>query len=197
MREELPNMQINPGIGDYFKILDGFCDNHAPSLFLFLGGNIGNYVHEERNALLSAFSECMKKGDLLLIGIDLIKNPRGIQQAYEDPHGVTRKFNLNLLRRINRELEADIDLEKFDFYCNYDPRNGEVNSYLVSLEKQRAYSKILVMHFNFANGECIWTEVSKKYSEAEIDALAAEHGFTILNNFTDSKNYFTDSLWKK
>lgn len=197
IRASLPEIKMNSKVGDYFDILKDISKEETPNLFLFLGGNIGNYKKEDAIDLLGKFASGMKKGDKLLMGIDLQKSPRTIQKAYDDPHGITKAFNMNLLKRINRELEADIDLEQFDFYCHYNPENGEVNSYLFSLANQSFYSKILDRSFAFQKGETIWTELSKKYSFSEIEELAEQLDFKVLSNFLDSKKYFTDSLWEK
>jgi len=197
IRVSLPEIKMNSKIGDYFDILEDISKEETPNLFLFLGGNIGNYKKEDAIDLLQKFASGMKKGDKLLMGIDLQKSPRTIQNAYDDPHGITKAFNMNLLKRINRELEADIDLNQFDFYCHYNPENGEVNSYLFSLIKQRFHSSVLNKSFTFQKGETIWTELSKKYSFSEIEELATKLDFKVVENFLDSKYYFTDSLWEK
>lgn len=197
IRASIPEIQMNSKVGDYFDILEDISKEETPNLFLFLGGNIGNYKKDDALDLLQKFASGMKKGDKLLMGIDLQKSPRTIQKAYDDPHGITKAFNMNLLQRINRELEADIDLNQFDFYCHYNPENGEVNSYLFSLIKQNFYSKILDTTFTFQKDEMIWTELSKKYSLAEIEELASALDFKVVENFLDKKGYFADSLWEK
>lgn len=197
IRSSVPGIKMQSKIGDYFDILKDISKENTPNLFLFLGGNIGNYKKEEAFDLLQKFALDMKKGDKLLLGIDLQKSPRIIQKAYDDPHGITKAFNMNLLHRINRELDADIDIDRFDFYCHYNPENGEVNSYLYSLTKQRFYSRVLNKSFTFQKDETIWTELSKKYSFSEIEELAEKLHFSVVENFLDSKHYFTDSLWEK
>lgn len=197
IRTSLPGIKMQSKIGDYFEVIKDISKENTPNLFLFLGGNIGNYKKEDAFDLLQKFASGMKKGDKLLLGIDLQKSPRIIQKAYDDPHGITKAFNMNLLHRINRELDADIDVSQFDFYCHYNPENGEVNSYLYSLSKQRFYSRVLNKSFTFQKDETIWTELSKKYSFIEIEELAEQLDFKVLENFLDSKQYFTDSLWEK
>ncbi|KGO91765.1 L-histidine N(alpha)-methyltransferase [Flavobacterium subsaxonicum] len=194
----VPNIDMQPRTGDYFEVLEELSTtSDVPSLFLFMGGNIGNYLPDDALALLQKFNAGMKHGDKLLVGIDLQKNPRTIQLAYDDPHGITKAFNMNLLRRINNELEADIALDQFDFYSNYNPQNGEVNSYLVSLKKQHFHSTVLNQTFFFEKDELVWTELSKKYLIPQIHELAAASGFGVSHNFLDCRHYFTDSLWEK
>ncbi|AXG73892.1 hypothetical protein DVK85_06410 [Flavobacterium arcticum] len=195
--DALPNITMKPKTGDYFEVLGELTKSSTPNLFLFLGGNIGNYPREDALDLLKKFNAGMKTGDMLLMGMDLKKNPRIIQKAYDDPHGITKAFNMNLLSRINSELDADIKLDQFDFYSNYSPKNGQVNSFLVSLKQQQFYSKVLDTTFYFERDELIWTELSKKYSFDEINELAESAGFSVAHNFLDCKHYFTDSLWRK
>lgn len=197
MKLALPSLDIQPRTGDYFDVLNELSATGVPNFFLFLGGNIGNYKKDDALDLLKKFNADMNKGDMLLMGMDLKKNPRTIRNAYDDPHGITKAFNMNLLQRINHELDADISLDQFDFYCDYNPQNGEVNSYLVSLKKQHFHSTTLDTTFFFEKDELIWTELSKKYSFEEIEALAKAAGFEAVNNFMDCRHYFTDTLWVK
>ena len=164
---------------------------------MFLGGNIGNYKAKEVKNLLGLFNRNMKNGDKLLVGIDLKKNPLIIHNAYFDPHGITKRFNLNLLIRMNRELGADFKLDDFDFYCHYNPATGEVRSYLVSLKEQMVNFSKIDFSVQLKQNELIWTELSKKYTLDEIEALANTSQFKLIDNFLDCKHHFTDSLWAK
>lgn len=193
----LPNLSIQAKVGDYFEVLNDLKQDDTPSLLLFLGSNIGNYLESQANDLLRLFNENMKSGDKLLIGIDLKKNPLIIQKAYLDESGITKKFNLNLLLRINRELDADFKIDDFDFYSYYNPDTGDVKSYIVSLRNQKVNIKKLNTVVDFNYNELIWTELSKKYSLEEIDELAQQNNFQITQNFLDCKHYFVDSLWEK
>ncbi|WP_299120208.1 L-histidine N(alpha)-methyltransferase [uncultured Winogradskyella sp.] len=197
LKERLPNLNIKPKVGDYFEILKVNKQSDYPSLLLFLGGNIGNYDENKAKDLLNLFNDVMKFGDKLLIGFDLKKNPILIHNAYYDKHGITKRFNLNLLLRINRELEADFKIDDFDFYCHYNPMTGNVKSYIVSLRKQTVELKALNKSIDFDYDELIWTELSKKYSIDDIQSLAKTTSFKVNTNFLDCKHYFTDSLWEK
>ncbi|MEO6346696.1 MAG: L-histidine N(alpha)-methyltransferase [Aquaticitalea sp.] len=197
LKERLPNLNIKPKVGDYFEILKNEKKGTTQSLLLFLGSNIGNYSDREAVALLKLINQNMNKGDKLLIGIDLQKNPLTIRQAYFDPNGITKRFNVNLLIRINREFDGDFKIDDFDFYCQYDAISGEVKSYLVSLKKQAVHLKKLKTVIEFEQNELIWTELSKKYSLDQIEALAVQAGYKINHHFMDCKHYFTDSLWEK
>lgn len=191
---EIPGFKVKPFVGDYFKLLSAM-PNDIPSLVLFLGSNIGNFKQEAAQSFLNSIQSHLKPNDKLLIGFDLQKNPITIKNAYDDPHGITKAFNMNLLHRINKELGADFRLDKFDFYCHYNPINGEVKSYLVSLKQQDVYIKSLDKTYSFDFNELIWTELSKKYAVTEVENLCIASNFKLTYNFLDCKHYFVDSLW--
>lgn len=197
LKERLPGIHIKPQVGDYFEILKVNRESDHPSLLLFLGGNIGNYQEDKAIELLKLFNANMKKGDKLLVGFDIKKNPIIIHYAYYDKHGITKRFNLNLLLRINRELDADFKIDDFDFYCHYNPVTGDVKSYIVSSRKQSVEIKAIGKIIDFDYNELIWTELSKKYSLDEIKELAVSSKFKLDTNFLDCKHYFVDSLWEK
>jgi len=138
--------------------------------------------------------EELSPNDLLIIGFDLKKNPQQILAAYNDPTGITRSFNLNLLNRINRELDGDFNISNFDHYASYDPETGACKSYLISLNDQRVNIGDETIHFN--KNEHIYMEISQKYSLEDIDALASKTGFTPMHRFFDRQEYFVDAVWK-
>lgn len=191
-----PNLKIEAHVGDYFEVLEGIVDQEAPKLFLFLGANIGNFLPEGAVKLLSLLHGYMHSQDRLLIGFDLKKNPLTIAAAYNDKGGITRAFNLNLLDRINRELGGNFVREQFEFYSYYNPIEGDVRSFMISLTDQEVHISASKTSYSFAEGEWIYTELSKKYSFADIDTLAVASGFTVDQNFCDSRTYFSDSLWR-
>ena len=102
-----------------------------------------------------------------------------------------------MLLRINRELDADFKIDDFDFYCHYSPLTGEVRSYIVSLRKQDVELKKLNTTISFDYNELIWTELSKKYSLSDIENLATQTNYKMVDNFLDCKHYFADTLWEK
>ena len=195
LHAEIPELEICPEVGDYFEVLHRITASDTPSLILFLGSNIGNFIPPENAALLNHIYEIMSTGDQLLIGVDLKKDPNMIRNAYNDPHGITKRFNLNLLQRMNRELGADFDIEAWDFYCHYNPFNGEVRSYLVSLKDQDVSFSKMDKGFSFSRYELIWTELSKKYSLQELEDLGKDVGLDLKEHFQDRQEHFTDSLF--
>ncbi len=187
--------ELQPQVGDYFQRIAQL-DAKTDKLFLFLGANIGNYNGLQCIELLRQIRGAMQGNDRLMIGFDLQKEPSIIRLAYDDPHGITKRFNINLLARINRELGGHFLLDQFDFRCTYDASNGEIKSFLISLQNQQVKIDALHMEFSFENGEFIHTELSKKYSLQEIQSLAQAAGFEVERNYFDQAQYFVDSLWR-
>lgn len=198
MKADLPTLKMNPQVGDYFVVMDKIeAEENCPNLVMFLGSNIGNFKPEWAADLFQHFNKHMRSGDKLLVGFDLMKNPNLIRNAYFDKQGITARFNLNVLARINRELGGNFDLEKFEFYSYYNPDNGDVKSYLVSLEEQEISIEATGKTFHFEKDECIWMELSKKYSLSGIELLGSDAGFQFNQHFLDSRGYFSDSLYTK
>ena len=197
VQKELPDLSITPLAGDYFDVLSSInYDTSKRNVVLFLGSNIGNFTNESAIPFLRRLREYLHVGDYLLIGFDLKKDPDMILKAYHDEAGITKRFNLNLLDRINRELDGDIDIEAFEHYPIYNPATGECRSYLINTYYQRFTIGALEKEFELEAWEPIFTEVSKKYSRAEIGQLAEASGFEKVSDFYDNNQYFVDSLWR-
>jgi L-histidine N-alpha-methyltransferase len=171
-------------------------NNDTKKLVLFLGSNIGNFTIRESLQFLKEVKDSLNKDDLFLIGFDLKKDPEVVRKAYNDSKGVTSEFNLNILKRINTELGARFDLQKFLFYPTYDPITGETKSYVISKERQEVYIERLDKSFVFEKWEAVHTECSNKFDAEIIKELAEKSGFAVEANFHDSKEYFVDSLWR-
>ena len=124
----------------------------------------------------------------LLIGLDLKKDPAVLHAAYNDGDRVTADFNLNILDRINRELDGDFNRENFEHYAFYNPRKGRVEMHLVSLRDQTAHVDGVPVHF--AGGESIWTESSYKFTVDQVEALAGRSGFQVERAWTDYQQWF-------
>ncbi len=167
--------------------------NRVSNLVLFLGSSIGNMHHEEARLFLTSLRSRLNPGDCLLIGFDLKKDPRIMQAAYDDPTGVTRQFNLNLLDRLNRELDATFDKSKFRHHCTYNAEKGRMESWLLSTEPQEIVLAALERAYFFDAWEGIHVESSYKYDLNEIASLARASGFAVRRHFFDSKHYFVDS----
>ena len=197
-REFGDKVRVKPLTGDYFEALAASGLRDAKSrLILFLGNTIGNFQPREASDFLGRLSQQMKPGDKLLIGYDLKKHPQTVLNAYNDKQGVTREFNLNLLRRINQELGANFNLGQFTHFPVYDPVQGAARSYLVSLQEQEVYISAARQRIYFRPYETIFTEISQKFDGMMIREFGARHHLKILNSFTDSRNLFADVLYER
>ena len=158
------------------------------SAVFFPGSTIGNFQPQEARAMLVQLAAMCGTGGGLLIGVDLQKDPRVIKAAYNDARGVTAEFNLNLLRRINWELDGDFDLATFRHRAVYDPQLGRVELSLVSTLPQTV--TVGDHTFDFAADEPILTEYSHKYTVTSFSAMAAEAGLTLRRTWTDAREQF-------
>ena len=190
----LPGLQIAGLNGDYFDMLKKAASiSNRRKVVLFLGSNIGNMPVSNAEDFCRELRKHLSPGDMVLIGVDLKKNPKTVLAAYNDKGGITKRFNLNLLERINRELNADFDLSKFEHYPTYDPETGACKSYLVSTDDQQV--KIGKEHIHFLKDEYIYMEISQKYTVMQTNQMAENAGFKAVNIFFDSKKWFIDAIW--
>lgn len=195
---ELPELDIEPRQGTYFETLaDINSDNGARKVILFLGSNIGNLLHPQAIDFLKSIQDLMNGGDLFFVGFDQKKDPQTILNAYNDKSGITEAFNKNILTRINRELGADFDLEKFLHWEVYDPETGTAKSYLVSKEQQSVCVEKLNLKVDFKPWETIHTEISQKYDDEVVHWLAEKAGLQILAQFSDRGKLYKNYLFKK
>ncbi|MBC6112607.1 L-histidine N(alpha)-methyltransferase [Pedobacter fastidiosus] len=192
---KLPELSMQGLNGDYFEMLKRATElSKRRKVVLFMGANIGNMNVEDARNFCIELKNVLSENDMLIVGFDLKKNPQQILSAYNDQEGITRSFNLNLLQRINKELDGNFNLENFEHYAFYDPESGACKSYLISLKNQQV--KIGETEaISFGENEYIFMEISQKYSLKEIDHLAKSSGFKLLTNFFDDKSYFVDSVW--
>ena len=196
--ERFPSLNIKTQNSEYFEALENIGNiSKKPKLVLFLGSSIGNFLEDRTIKFLNVLYDKLNSGDHAIIGFDLKKNPKTILSAYNDKQGITRAFNMNLLKRINRELDADFDLGSFDHYPMYDPETGFAKSYLVSLKNQTVKINALEASFSFAAGEAIHTEISRKYSIDQIETLFENAKFKVSKHFFDCKHYYVDTLVQK
>lgn len=193
---KLPGVNIRGLNGDYLVMLQQATTiSDRRKVVLFMGANIGNMEVPDALAFCQALRQSLAAGDLLIIGFDLKKNPAQILAAYNDNGGITSAFNLNLLTRMNRELDANFNLESFTHYASYDPESGACKSYLISLKDQLVQIGEAAS-VAFKQNEYIYMEISQKYALEEIEALAVRTGFQPHQYFFDSKRYFVDAVWK-
>jgi L-histidine N-alpha-methyltransferase len=192
---KLPALKFTGLNGEYFNMLQKAKTlSDKIKVVLFLGSNIGNVAIEKAGEFSNLLRENLNEGDLVLIGFDLKKDPRTILDAYNDRSGFTRDFNLNLLSRINSELQGNFIIDDFYHFPNYDPGTGACKSFLVSRKNQEV--KIDGSSFCFRPGETIFMEISQKYTVQQTDELARHTGFEPIHHFYDSKGWFLDAIWR-
>jgi uncharacterized SAM-dependent methyltransferase len=166
------------------------------NLVLFLGSNIGNLKPADARIFMHTLWKALNPGDYVLVGFDLKKEIRLLNRAYDDSQGVTAEFNLNLLKRINRELGGDFDPDRFTFFSTYNAHSGAVESFLISRENQQVHIEDLKQTISFEAWEPLQTEFSHKYLKSEVEAMAFDSGFIPVEHALDSRGYFMDSLWQ-
>jgi L-histidine Nalpha-methyltransferase len=196
--QSYPRLQITAYASDYYdglKALEHSKPERGRTLALFLGSNIGNFDAEEAHTFLRALRSVLNEGDALLLGADLRKQKEVLEAAYDDALQITAAFNLNLLARINRELDADFNLREFKHYVRYNEEIGRVEVYIESLRAQRITLRRLNMEINFAAGERIHTENSYKYDLDGLSQLAADTGFRRIRTWLDERRQFSSNLF--
>jgi len=163
-------------------------------LVLFLGSTIGNFDRSGAQSFLSEVRRLLAPGDALLLGADLVKDASLMLPAYDDPAGVTAAFNLNLLGRINRELQADFNLRAFAHQARWNPRERRVEMHLRSRRVQRVRIAEAGLTVDFRRGETIHTESSYKFETAGIRELAERAGFRVARQWIDPEWPFAETL---
>jgi len=164
-------------------------------LVLFLGSTIGNFDSEADRRFLQSVRQTLVPGDCLLLGADLVKPLNQLLAAYDDPAGVTAAFNLNILARINRELDADFNLRQFEHVARFNEKTSSIEMHLRSKKPQTVTIPRAEFMVQFREGETIWTESSHKYSVAELKTLAAASGFHCKEQWIDQEWQFAESLF--
>ena len=190
LRTCYPDLDVLPVVADFtrpFQLpLPGKPYSHVA--LYFPGSTIGNFEPAKAAEILGTMSRLLGPQGGLLIGIDLQKDVPTIQAAYDDAQGVTAKFNLNLLTRINRDLDGDFDIENFSHKAIYDEAAHRIEISIVSLKEQSVTIGDAVICFH--EDEEILTEYSHKYSIEGFAELARQHGFSLHQHWTDSENLF-------
>ena len=191
------NLKIHGIVAEYFQGL-----RYARTLstnkqiVLVLGSNIGNFNPAQSQGFLRQLRKTINKSDYALIGFDLKKNIDTLLSAYNDSAGITRDFNLNLLNRMNQELDANFDVSSFEHFGTYNPILGAMESYLISKKDQTVYIGELERTFEFNEMEAIHLEYSFKFLKKDINFLCEHSAFEVVEHFSDKNDYFVDTLWK-
>ncbi len=191
LKGQFPGMDVQGEQGTYFEVLKDLAKyNKRPKLIIVLGSNIGNLKHPEAIDFLKQLQELMSDKDGLFMGFDQKKDPMTIQDAYSDKTGVTQEFNRNLLHRINKEMDADFNVELFDHWESYNPETGTAKSFLIATQGCEVHLKNLDLKISFKPWETIHTEISQKYDDDIVKWLAQEAGLKIKEVYEDDKKLF-------
>ena len=191
--DEYPQVEVHAVVGDFEHHL-GTIPGEGRRLFAFLGGTIGNLVHQARADFLAALSASMVPGDSLLLGTDLLKSPHRLVAAYDDSAGVTAEFNRNLLLVLNRELHADFDPEAFAHLARFDPDEEWVEMWLRADEGQVVAVDDVGITAVFETGEAMRTEISAKFRRTGIEEELGDAALAMGRWWTDPDGDFAVSL---
>jgi dimethylhistidine N-methyltransferase len=196
LSERHDGLAIRPLIADFTKTRTLPVVARRPrKLGFFSGSTIGNLTQADARGFLANAARLLGRDAAFLVGVDLKKDRSILLPAYNDRRGVTAAFNLNLLERINRELDGDIVLDRFAHDAIYDEDAGRIEMHLVSLARQTV--RVMGREFRFAKGERIHTENSHKYTVAEFQALARAGGWQPVKAWTDADQLFSLHLLRQ
>jgi L-histidine N-alpha-methyltransferase len=189
LAERYQGIEVHALVGDFTRHL-----NHLPGgghrLVAFLGGTVGNFYVEERHAFLGALSDTLVEGEWLLLGVDLVKPTDRILGAYNDPGGLTERFIKNVLAVLNRSLDADFDLEAFDYVPLWDPFEERVDMRLRAAMPQQVRIDGLDLDIVLGEGEEIRVEISTKFRPDRLEAELDDAGFELCELWTDGNGEF-------
>jgi L-histidine N-alpha-methyltransferase len=187
---QCPNVSVKPVVADFGQGFGFLRDIRGRKLVLYLGSSIGNFDPEAAVAMLSQVRSELAPGDALLLGTDLAKDPSILVPAYDDAQGVTADFNKNILRRLNRDLQGDFDLDSFRHLALWNPVRSRMEIYLESLRTQMVALRLLQLRVRIHAGERIHTENSYKYTVAMVREMLADAGFRLEHTWFDSREWF-------
>jgi len=190
IRDECPGVVIRPVIADFSNGF-GFLQNiPGRKIVLYLGSSIGNFDWHAATAMLRKVRDRLNSGDALLLGTDMVKSPEILVPAYNDAQGVTAEFDKNILVRLNREFDADFDLDSFRHVAEWNPLRSRMEIYLESTRAQAVTLRTTGLIVKFAAGERIHTENSYKYTEQMVETMLCVSGFKLEKTWYDRRRWF-------
>jgi len=192
--EDYPGLSVHGVIGDFERHLAHLPAPLGPRLFAFLGGTIGNFPPGSRRRFLRRVREVMSPADHLLLGTDLVKDPHVIEAAYDDSAGVTAQFNLNVLRVLNRELDANFDVDAFEHVAFYDRKRQWIEMRLRAIAEQHVRVGKLDLDIDFVAREELRTEISAKFTPERLRGDLSAAGLRLVELYTDPDDLFAVSL---
>jgi L-histidine Nalpha-methyltransferase len=192
--EEYPGLLVHGIVGDFERHLRHLPEPLGPRMIAFLGGTIGNFTPGSRRRFLRGLAKAMGPEDHLLLGTDLVKDPAILEAAYDDSQGVTAEFNRNVLHVVNRELDADFDVEAFDHVAFFDREREWVEMRLRATSRQQVHIAALGIDVSFEPREELRTEISAKFTPERLEGDLAAAGLELEQVFTDGDGLFALSL---
>jgi L-histidine Nalpha-methyltransferase len=194
LTSEYPGLRVHGVIGDFERHLDRVPEQVGPRLVVFLGGTIGNFPPGSRRRFLREIARLLGPEDHLLMGTDLVKDPQVLTQAYDDAQGVTAEFNRNLLRVLNRELQADFDPEDFDHVALFNREHEWIEMRLRARREHTTTVRDLGLSVHFEQGEEMRTEISAKFTRDRVEDDLSAAGLEIVSWLTDPEELFALTL---
>jgi len=196
LERDIPRVAVYPVATDFTRSFElPTAVRGRPCIGFFPGSTIGNFEPHEASELLRHAARILGREALFIVGADLAKDSNSLHAAYNDAAGVTAKFNLNLLARINRELGADFNLSAFEHHACYNRERGRIEVYLASRKRQKVH--VASKTFDFRAGETIHTENSYKFTIKSFSALARGAGWAPVTVYTDHEEYFAVYVLKQ
>ena len=187
---QFPSLRVNPIVADYTGGVAALSRISGRKLVLYIGSSIGNFEPHDAVRILRRLRQTLRAGDALLLGADFAKSPKILLPAYDDSRGITAAFNKNILARLNRELDADFDLDRFRHIALWNRRDSRMEIYLESTAAQAVFLPALDMDLSFEPQERIHTENSYKYTDEMIESILRLSGFTLAQTWCDRKRWF-------
>jgi L-histidine Nalpha-methyltransferase len=192
LEAELPEVTVEPIVADYTEgIRQNSTFHGGRRLVLYIGSSIGNFSPEDAVEVLRSVRAQLSPGDCLLLGTDMVKDAQMLHVAYDDAAGVTARFNMNVLTRINREFEGNFDLRLFRHQARWNAQESRVEMHLESLLPQKVAIRALDLEVRFLSGETIHTENSYKFTDESVLELLTRAGFRLRQQWSDADKWFT------
>ncbi|HZD30233.1 MAG TPA: L-histidine N(alpha)-methyltransferase, partial [Candidatus Angelobacter sp.] len=194
MATQFPQLRVNPIVADYTGGVEALNRISGRKLVLYIGSSIGNFEPDESVRVLRRIRRSLRTGDALLLGTDMVKGRKVLVPAYDDAQGITAQFNKNILVRLNRELDADFDLEAFRHVVVWNRGCSRMEMHLESRGPQSVFLAAIDMDVSFAAGERIHTENSYKYTPGMVETILRDSGFRLEQSWLDRQKWFAVHL---
>jgi L-histidine Nalpha-methyltransferase len=197
LSQEYQWLDLKPLVGDYNAGLGNLPKANGSHLYVFLGSTIGNFEQHEALAFIKELYKVMRQGDHLLLGVDRVKKTDVLHAAYNDAQGITAEFNLNVLNVLNRELNANFDVNEFTHSATFNTDKERIEMRLTSKKEQEVHINDLDKTIHFSKDESILTEISQKYTYSGIEEMLTTANLSITDHYEDEDEYFSLVLASK